>query len=75
MTMALEPNIPVKPTGNVAELLRGMSRTGFQGRKLGESVEIWKRMIGDPECTIFLARANQIRTLSESAAIEAELRA
>jgi deoxyhypusine synthase len=52
--MALEPNIPVIPTGNVAELLRGMSRTGFQGRKLGESVEIWKRMIEDPECTIFL---------------------
>jgi deoxyhypusine synthase len=52
--MALEPNIPVTPTGNVAELLRGMSRTGFQGRKLGESVEIWKRMIEDPECTIFL---------------------
>lgn len=43
---------PVVPKGNVAELLEGMSKTGFQGRKLGESVEIWKRMIRDPEVTI-----------------------
>lgn len=43
---------PVIPTGNVAELLQRMSKTGFQGRKLGESVEIWTRMIRDPEVTI-----------------------
>ena len=45
---------PVVPSGNVAALLEGMSRTGFQGRKLGESVEIWKKMLRDPEATIFL---------------------
>jgi len=44
---------PVCPTGNVAELLQGMAKTGFQGRKLGESVEIWKKMLADPACTIF----------------------
>ncbi|MCQ8893695.1 MAG: deoxyhypusine synthase [Methanolinea sp.] len=44
---------PVVPTGNVAELLRGMAHCGFQGRRLGESVEVWKRMLSDPECTIF----------------------
>lgn len=44
---------PVCPTGEVAELLNGMAKTGFQGRKLGESVEVWKRMLADPECTIF----------------------
>lgn len=44
---------PVIPSANVTELLQGMSRTGFQGRKLGESVEIWKKMIRDPEVTIF----------------------
>ncbi|OPY45029.1 MAG: putative deoxyhypusine synthase [Methanoregulaceae archaeon PtaU1.Bin222] len=43
---------PVIPTGNVDELLQRMSKTGFQGRKLGESVEIWKRMIRDPDVTI-----------------------
>jgi deoxyhypusine synthase len=31
-----------------------MAKTGFQGRRLGESVEIWSAMIRDPECTIFL---------------------
>lgn len=45
---------PVSPTANVADLLHGMAQTGFQGRKLGESVEIWKKMLEDPECTIFL---------------------
>jgi deoxyhypusine synthase len=30
-----------------------MAETGFQGRKLGESVKVWKRMLADPDCTIF----------------------
>lgn len=45
---------PVSPTANVSDLLQGMAQTGFQGRKLGESVEIWKKMLEDPGCTIFL---------------------
>ncbi|MDI9632487.1 MAG: deoxyhypusine synthase [Methanolinea sp.] len=45
---------PVAPTKDVAELLWQMAHCGFQGRKLGESVQIWKEMIADPECTIFL---------------------
>jgi deoxyhypusine synthase len=49
----MKPRTPVAPTENVGNLLRGMSRTGFQGRRLGESVEIWSRMIQDPECRIF----------------------
>ncbi len=44
---------PVCPTDNVADLLDGMAETGFQGRKLGESVRVWKRMLADPDCTIF----------------------
>jgi deoxyhypusine synthase len=52
--MALTPTDPVVPTGNVAELLDGMSRTGFQGRRLGESFRIWTEMLGDPDCTILL---------------------
>ena len=50
----MKPNEPVTPTGDIARLLEGMSHTGFQGRKLGESVAVWADMIGDPECTIFL---------------------
>ncbi|OPX75488.1 MAG: putative deoxyhypusine synthase [Methanoregulaceae archaeon PtaB.Bin152] len=44
---------PVVPSADVAQLLAGMARTGFQGRKLGESVEVWKEMLRDPEVTIF----------------------
>lgn len=49
----MKKTCPVCPDNNVASLLSGMARTGFQGRKLGESVEIWRRMLGDPGCTIF----------------------
>jgi deoxyhypusine synthase len=50
----MKPTQPVVPTENVGDLLAGMARTGFQGRRLGESVEVWAGMIRDPECTIFL---------------------
>jgi deoxyhypusine synthase len=50
---AMRATHPVQPSGDVAELLQGMAKTGFQGRKLGESVEIWKEMLQDPEVIIF----------------------
>jgi deoxyhypusine synthase len=50
----MKPTQPVVATENVGDLLAGMARTGFQGRRLGESVEAWAGMIRDPECTIFL---------------------
>lgn len=49
---AMKTVCPVCPADNIATLLAGMSRTGFQGRKLGESVDVWRRMLADPECTI-----------------------
>jgi deoxyhypusine synthase len=52
--MALIPTDPVRPGPDVADLLEGMSRTGFQGRRLGESFRIWSDMIRDPDCTILL---------------------
>jgi deoxyhypusine synthase len=48
----MKPRQSVTPTSNVADLLHSMSLTGFQGRRLGESVEIWSQMIRDSECTI-----------------------
>jgi deoxyhypusine synthase len=33
----------------VGDLLAGMAKTGFQGRRLGESVEVWAGMIRDPD--------------------------
>jgi deoxyhypusine synthase len=50
---SLKKTCPVCPTGNITALLDGMAKTGFQGRKLGESVSIWKGMLSDPDCTIF----------------------
>jgi deoxyhypusine synthase len=50
---SIRKTCPVCPTDNVADLPDGVAKTGFQGRKLGESVQIWKRMLADPECTIF----------------------
>jgi len=52
--MALTPTVPVQPDPKVANLLDGMSRTGFQGRKLGESFHIWQKMLEDPDCIILL---------------------
>lgn len=52
--MAMHPTVPVLPTNDLAALLEGMASTGFQGRKLGESVRIWRQMLEDPDCTILL---------------------
>ena len=52
--MAMKPTSPVDPVGDITLLLEGMSNTGFQGRKLGESVKVWSDMIKDPDCTILL---------------------
>jgi len=52
--MAMKPTSPVNPVGDITLLLEGMSNTGFQGRKLGESVKVWADMIKDPDCTILL---------------------
>ena len=50
--MNLHPMQPVRPEPRVDSLLKQMSLTGFQGRKLGESVDIWSRMIQEPDVTI-----------------------
>lgn len=50
----MKPITPVLPVREVDSLLAGMGNGGFQGRKLGESLNIWKKMIEDPDCTIFL---------------------
>ncbi|QSZ67745.1 deoxyhypusine synthase [Methanofollis aquaemaris] len=52
--MELNPRRPVRPNSDVPSLVHAMSMTGFQGRKLGESVRVWSEMIQDPDCTIIL---------------------
>jgi len=50
----MRPTEPVLPVSDIPELLAGMSKTGFQGRKLGESYQIWREMITEPDTFIML---------------------
>jgi deoxyhypusine synthase len=46
----LEP-IKIQPK-SVSQLLNDMSKTAYQGRKLGEAVNIWENMIKDKDVTM-----------------------
>ncbi len=49
------PTVPVAVTEkSIAELMDAMASTGFQGRKLGESVETWAHMLKDNHLTILM---------------------
>ncbi len=50
----MKPITPVLPVREIDKLLLSMANSGFQGRKLGESLNVWKSMIEDPDCTILL---------------------
>lgn len=39
---------------SVSEVLRDMADTGFQGRRLGESVDAWTRMLQEDDLTVFM---------------------
>lgn len=50
-----KPTVPVKVTEKtIAELTDAMSMTGFQGRKLGESVNTWADMLKQNNLTIMM---------------------
>ena len=49
------PTAPIAVSDkSIAELMEAMAGTGFQGRKLGESVETWAHMLKDNRLTIFM---------------------
>jgi len=50
---------------NISQLLTEMAETGFQGRKLGEVVEIWEKMLGEKDLTIFLGYAGSLSTTGQ----------
>lgn len=50
---------------SVSELLDAMADTGFQGRKLGEVVQTWEKMIKDPRCTIIMGYAASLSTTGQ----------
>lgn len=54
------PTNPMKPTASVDELLENMSKSGFQGRKLGEAFHLWKEMIETPGTKIIIGLSGAI---------------
>ncbi|MDW7989810.1 MAG: deoxyhypusine synthase [Archaeoglobaceae archaeon] len=54
----MHPTIPIEVRErNFFELLKSMSKTGFQGRKLGEAFEIWLEMLKEEKITILMGLA------------------
>lgn len=57
-------SIEVNPK-SISQLLEDMSQTGFQGRKLAESVSVLERMIKDENTTIFMGYAGSMSTTGQ----------
>lgn len=50
---------------SISQLLKEMQDTGFQGRKLAEIVDVWEKMIKDPNLTIILGYAGSLSTTGQ----------
>ncbi|MCX6767444.1 MAG: deoxyhypusine synthase [Candidatus Micrarchaeota archaeon] len=50
---------------SVSELLRAMSNTGFQGKQLGNALDVWEAMASDPKVTIFMGYAGSMSTTGQ----------
>lgn len=50
---------------SISELLDAMANTGFQGRKLGEVVQTWEKMIKDSRLTILFGYAASLSTTGQ----------
>src|SRR5665647_2662640 len=59
----LEP-IKVKPK-TVNALLTEMGKTAYQGRKLGEAVDIWENMVKEKDLTIAMGYAGSMSTAGQ----------
>lgn len=47
---------------SISQLLKEMSNTGFQGRKLGEVVDVWEEMLRQPDLTIIMGLTGSMST-------------
>lgn len=54
------PTNPMHPDASVDKLLLNMSKSGFQGRKLGEAFLLWKNMIETPDIRITIGLSGAI---------------
>jgi deoxyhypusine synthase len=59
----LEP-IKVKEK-SVSQLLAEMSRTAYQGRKLGEAVDVWENMLKEKDLTLVMGLAGSMSTAGQ----------
>ncbi|MCJ7793329.1 deoxyhypusine synthase family protein, partial [Candidatus Bathyarchaeota archaeon] len=59
----LEP-IKVKQK-SISQLLAEMSRTAYQGRKLGEAVDVWENMLKEKDLTIAMGFAGSMSTAGQ----------
>lgn len=50
---------------NISQLLDEMAETGFQGRKLGEVVQVWGEMLKDRNLTILMGYAGSLSTTGQ----------
>jgi deoxyhypusine synthase len=50
---------------SVSGLLEAMGKTGFQGKKLAEALDVWTAMAQDPDTTIFLGYAGSMSTTGQ----------
>jgi len=50
---------------SVSELLTDMSRTAYQGRKLGEAVEVWEEMLKQKDLTIVMGFSGSMSTAGQ----------
>jgi len=60
----LEP-IKVSKQKSVSQLLSEMGKTAYQGRKLGEAVDIWEKMVNDKDTLIVLGLAGSMSTAGQ----------
>lgn len=47
---------------SISQLLAEMAKTGFQGRKLGEAVEVWEEMLKDKNLMILMGYSGSMST-------------
>jgi deoxyhypusine synthase len=57
--------IEVRKNKSISSLLREMSQTGFQGKKLGEVAEIWTEMLKQNGLTIFMGITGSLSTTGQ----------
>jgi len=50
---------------SVSQLLAEMSRTAYQGRKLGEAVDVWESMLKEKDLTIVMGFSGSMSTAGQ----------